>query len=728
MITLTAKNGYVFWSRILGCAVVLFPLSISKVDFRSLINSGLLVSANHSSPAYAAFEDLRENYDADLPVIPENGTKLAAGQPADMRIVQQSPRQKHLVLAGMVVRAPEQAMPVAEQKPVVIASGKAEPVRVAVAPVTDNRGELLPIPKRKEILAREAQQEDWSVPNVSEAAKELAERELAGMQASSAPQVEQRIIPTRAGTPIVVRGTPPASLEVARNEDTAVTPEEERFVANLTQLSPDPGQYRPLWLNGQIEMTGGLAFVGPETQVVVKRIYNGEVQEKGRIWLTEGRFEIHVKRPVGYLVAELSTRDGRVLGRGEMNLLHLTGVPANENKVYDIRLALRPTAEGAVFQTISGYSHDNQKLPVREARVEIQAYADAQKVNDEGMVSEPSLDRASSFVARAVAPKHWASLVVGQAGHPQDIRLFSNSLVEALVNLEMEGLVDRKEALLASIVWGQVKRDNKPVAGAQVEMAGNYKPIYFNDMYLPDRKLTRTGSNGLFAFLKVKSGVQALRVKSAGRMYPAQVFPTEDKHVSYLELDVRDKIVSQFRVFDILDLNKPVSARIKLVGTDNDLPLGKSQYVEYSTAANPFMIEADAGAEYEISRMTLTGAPHLVNVPLVRREWLYNLTNERGVYAIPGRGTIVGFIDDQDFEIELTGYGPHDPMQIVYIDADGKPLNSKTGVAGGGFVIFNAPPGLQTLYIHPTQSRETYAQVVVAEPQYVHVVAWSPSN
>ena len=98
---------------------------------------------------------------------------------------------------------------------------------------------------------------------------------------------------------------------------------------------------------------------------------------------------------------------------------------------------------------------------------------------------------------------------------------------------------------------------------------------------------------------------------------------------------------------------------------------------------------------------------------------------EQGIVNIPGRGMVAGFIDDQDFEIEMTGYAPGEKMQIVYFDEAGRATTARTGAAGGGFIIFNAPPGLQTVYIHPTQSRETVAQVVVAEPRYVHVLTWA---
>ena len=73
------KTNLVFWSRATAVAVVLFPLSIQHVDFRSTFNLGVSVSAHKSSPAYAAFEDLRENYTSDHPQIPEQGRLMAAG-------------------------------------------------------------------------------------------------------------------------------------------------------------------------------------------------------------------------------------------------------------------------------------------------------------------------------------------------------------------------------------------------------------------------------------------------------------------------------------------------------------------------------------------------------------------------------------------------------------------------------------------------------------------------
>jgi hypothetical protein len=230
----------------------------------------------------------------------------------------------------------------------------------------------------------------------------------------------------------------------------------------------------------------------------------------------------------------------------------------------------------------------------------------------------------------------------------------------------------------------------------------------------------------MFAFLGVRQGVQALRVIVKGKVFPAQIFPTEDRHVSYLDLELRDKVVSQFKVVDAFNLKEQLDARVRMVGTDEVLSFRGQSFVQYASSGIPLMAEAEVGPEFEISRISLSNRTQTVYVPMIRREWLNTIYKEMGIFSLPGRGIVVGFIDDQDFEAEMTGFSSRETPQIVYFDAQGKVVTSRTGVAGGGFIIFNAPPGLQTVYVHPAQSRAgTFSQVVVAEPEFVQVITHS---
>jgi hypothetical protein len=701
---------------------VLLPLSLQNKDFRATFGQGLSVAPNKSSPAYAAFEDLHQRFEKAPSKFPENLETLAAGTRYQPSPALAAISVRSLAMKGMVVRVASEETP----KPYYVA-GEIRKTSDGPPVLADARGEMLSLQTRKSAISQYIRQNaaEWTPPSAAARAQQLVEEELSLPPPVSMARRDMRSV---TGTPIVV-------AKADLRPDPVLPPQEEDVILpqpslpSMHTVSPVADAQRPLWLNGQLEMTGGLAFAGSDqTTLVVKRVVSGEVLEKGRIWINEGRFEIFVKSATGQLVAELVATNGQVLGRGAMNLVHIRDVPTNDNRIYDIRISLRPTSETASLRTVSGYSHGNQMIPVKEARVEIQNYTNPKKVNDDGFFAEPTLTHESSYVARASAPKHWSTVVVGQAQHPQDVRLFSNKLMEALIGLEYSHLTERKEAGFASVVWGQIRRAGKAAEGATVEMAGNYRPIYLNELYLPDPNLKATSSNGLFAFVNVRRGVQALRVLSNGRMYPAQVFPTEDKHVSYLDLELEDKVVSHFKVFDVLNMNETLDARIRLVGTDDVVSIRKQGLVEYSSGANPFMVESEAGPEYEISRVTLTGKPQTIHVPMVRKEWLTGLFNKNNVMALPGRGMIVGFIDDQDFEVEITGYGAKEQMQIVYFDSRGQQVNQKHGMAGGGFVIFNAPAGLQTLYVHPVSSKETYAQVVVAEPEYVHVMSWAAGN
>ena len=608
---------------------------------------------------------------------------LNEGRAIDRRALT-APARRHLALAGLTIHLPASEV----TKPAVMIA-TATPVELYHDPESTLGG----------------------------VAERLVKKELA-----SAARAVERVITSATGVGIVVRGDAPVATDAPA---LASAPVPAEFKPTLAAIDA-AGAARPVWIDGQIEMTGGLGWIGPETDLVVRRTVDGRTQEKGRIWVTEGKFEIHVSKATGYLVAELQTRDGRVLGRGEVNLVGVLGTaPTSGQRIGDLKIALRPTTEVASLRAVSGYSHGERKIALADAQVEIDSVAHAMSVDDEGFVGEPSIGAGSSYVARASAPKHWPSLIVAGADRPRDVHLLPNGMVKALVDLSLKKN-DRRDALNESIVWGQVTQGTEAVAGASVELTAGQTPIYFNDFYLPDQTLQRTGKNGLFAFVNVKSGVQAVRVRRGEVAYPAQIFASEAKHVSYVELSLRDKVVAEFNVSDVLGGNRLTPANLKLVGTDAALATKGRDVVELNTAGDAMMIEADAGPDFEVSRTTVGAEPREVQLPIVRREWLRGLYGARTIEPKLDRGAVVGFVDGQDFEVEMTGGLLKERLPIVYFDALGKPVAGPTGIAGGGFAILNAPTGVQTVQIHPTQARASFTQVVVAEPNLVHVMTWSP--
>lgn len=678
------KTTHARYALMAGAAIVFFPWSLTPVDFRAAFG-GARISAHHASPAFAALEDLNADFGRPVDLARATLPPLNEGRTVNPRDLA-PPTRRHLALAGLTIHLPAREV----IKP-----------EVMIARATPPPGELYHDPES----------------TLGGVAERLVKRELAAA-------AEARVIAGSLGTRIVVGGTHADQTKMTEPTPAATAPTE--FKPTLTSLATSPAAVRAVWIDGQIEMTGGLGWIGPETDLVVRRTVDGQTREKGRIWVTEGKFEIHVSQPTGSLVAELQTRDGRVLGRGEVNLVGASAaLPTAANRIGDLKIALRPTTEVASLRAISGYSHGNQTLALNDAHVEIDSVAQAMGVDDEGFVTEPTVGAGSSYVARATAPKHWPSLVVASADRPRDVRLLSNGMVKALLELSLKKR-DRRDAAEEGLIWGQVTKSSRPVADAHVEMTQGLEPIYFNDLYLPDRTLNATGSNGLFAFVNVKAGVQAVRVRHGESAYPAQIFATEVKHVSYLEMNLRDKVVADFTVSDVLGGNRVTPANLKLVGTDATMSTRGQDVVELNTAGDTTMVEADAGPDFEVSRATLSADPRRVDLPIVRREWLRGLYGARAIEPKLDRGAVVGFVDGQDFEVEMSGGLLKERLPIVYFDAVGKPVAGPTGIAGGGFAILNAPTGLQTVQIHPTQARASFTQVVVAEPNLVHVMTWSP--
>lgn len=732
------KKSLALWAHLCGSAVFLFPLTLQKLDFRSSVDGGLAIRVHKASPAYAALEDVREDYRS---IAEEWSTRpaatLAAGTKFDFK--PHPTQQRVIVLQGMTIKDESKLRP----QPFMVAGlshPRAESVvvnRVAEPRMTDNRGELLPLVERKRRLIEYHSPDDVGTVSARELAKDLVREEVQN-SIKNYYGSNAREIPTQSGQPIYVAATdrvqPPRKPSGAGTDlpiRMAQLKKEESPVENkpefglMSLVEPDPEGQRPVVLSGQIEMTGGLAFLGTDTSLSVKRIHQGQSYEAGHIWITEGRFEIRVKKAVGRLVAELSAR-GDVIGRGEVDLLTVHGFPVQGDRLEGLKIPIRPTSEGTSVQIISAYSHGGEKIPMTKARVEIDSYTSPTRVGREGMLADQSLAKDSSFIVKAESTGHYSSMAVATANSHKEIQMYPKTMVQALIDLALEGS-ERKQALRQPIVWGRVMIDGVPASNAQVELAGSSKPIYLNELYIPESGLKKTSGNGVFAFLQVAEGVQSIRVIYKGQVYPAQVFPTENEVVSYVELQLQEKVRAQFNIYDMLDPERKMAAHIRVVGVEHELPVNSGGYVEFPAAADPFVVEADAGEPYALTRVAVNGTPDKIDVPTVRTDWLQQLAHQKGLQLNPRLGTIVGFIEDQSFDVELSGYRPRERMDIVYFDLRGN-IVEVPPTSGGGFAIFNAPAGIQTLIVHPQYSKQVFSQVVVAEPAFVHITKYNFSR
>lgn len=714
--------------------IIFFPLSVHQLDYRSRFTEGLTIKMKRSSPAYAALEDASRSYSdrADVRIVQEVAT-LASGK---LRIHSHmaaglAAAPKLLALKTMVLRQSFQAR---------------APLQKDMDLRTETPGTgLLPLEERKRILAQYFRSQDWSAPSVREKAKELIQAEL---QSPSRADSEVRTVTiASSATPIIVakpgadfsgllKGVPHplnsrGNLAMASLPSPATPPvtTASAFRGGVTQVasadvsptltvsSLSPSRHNPHLIKGRLQIRDGLAFMGAETYFSLHRVSDGAVHEAGRVNITEASFEIYVHEPRGQLIAELRSRDGQTLGRGRLDL---DGDLTSD----DLKMELTPVATGAAVRVASAYSDGQHRIPVKNAIVAFDQNGMPQALNDEGLRQDPDRARSSTFVIRASADKHWPTLAMGTEGEIREVRLYPESMMRSLLDLTMkEG---RSAAEQAGVVWGRILKDGKPVRGVEVELAGSYMPVYFNQIYLPDNQLHATDDNGMFAFLLVRPGVQAVRIRYNGKMYPAQVFPTEERHLSYVEINLEDGAAGSVNVAlqDAFDPKQKMSAHVRFVGVDDEVGMSGSQKLHYPAGPDMMMLEADAGSEYELSRVQVLKSDSRVVVPLIKRSWLQSIADIKQFELIPHRGVVVGQVVDQPFQVEFTGYTAETP-QIAYFDSNGMLVAGNSGPAGGGFVLFNAPLGLQTLSIKPIASNQVYTQTFVAEPEFVHTLKYS---
>jgi len=709
------------WVRLIAAYIIIslvFPKSIAWVDFRA-VSAPLFISVIKNSPAYAALEDTRSlltQTDQDSNFIETyRESQLQSGQELSESMIKvieidlaPPPLEKWQPLNGLVItRVKTPANKFQELDPENVFT------KTPVAKLYGSGGRLLSVQQRKENLLKQYEQKGLAGPTVAQKAQILIEMEL-----KKTAKIREKIMIVKPTSPEL----PPASREKPAPPQ---EPPAENRTGFLEDNPEEPNRELSYTLFGNLQMTGGLAYTGDDEELVVFRVDQGQLLEQGQIFISEGRYKIYVEELKGYIVAELRDRSGDLIGYDELSLFEISGIPRNESRIEGMDLSLSPAANGLVTDVISAKSYDNVKIPVKKPRLFLDSLGREIVADSEGQFRDGGIINSSSYVLRAQSKNHWGSLAVGLSGYKSEVRLFPETLVTALLNITVGGL-DEEEMDQYGIVWGRVILNGEPVTGAEVELAGeqNIHPVYFNH-YIPDKKMTRTGKDGLFAFVKVIPGIQAVRVFYEGRYLPAEVIPAEARQVSYVSIPIVKMKTARVRVFDGLDTTINLPATLNVVGTEDyiEVEAVENQRVKIPGGKGMMLLEVDSGDPYFISRMTIDRSSQHINVPMVHKKWLENQALEKKINVVRNTGTVVGFIQGSDFEVFMDQQVKYSRNNIVYFDQEGTIIYGDKGVAGGGFVMFNAPAGYRSIAVLPDDGTKVFTQIVVTEPDVVSVLS-----
>ncbi len=586
--------------------------------------------------------------------------------------------------------------------------------------------------KQQQIIAQaqiksEVLDQDWSVPDWStEVEKKLVE---AGYMKPGSQIVEST--ETIKKPKVYVAGTdalgqtrdriPQGSTEVVRGQASG---SESR-----TDNSPANGFLGTTKnISGPIEITGGLAVTN-DHYIEVRRTNEGVAREIGRVDLQKGTYNIAVQEPSGSIEAKLVDRAGKILGEGSIRIARLD---TNRGDILGPKLKILP------HESVMGFASDFYKnktdnsAPPKTIATLLKG-VEEMNVTKDGRISMEKMAKGSSTVLRVAAPRYMQTASLVTSGEEFNAPMFPTSMIQALkeiVNSEkIVALTDTSiQEQLGTVVWGKVSQDTKAISGIKVHLEGNEEllPIYFNQFMLPDPKLAETTENGLYVFIDVSEGFQSLVAMRGESIFGYQNVVVEVGSVALADIENSIKIESvPMRIFDAFT-GTALAANVTLQSIEHEIEVTDGSSVLLLPQVNRVgLIRAVVhGNDYLPARFIYNDKDSFIHLPMVQWSWLTNIKTFLKINDTADTGIVVGFVPDENFEVYIAGYDKFETQNIVYFDMQGKILQNTTGIAGGGFILYNVPADTHELVVVGAKTQKIYSKVLPVDVNTLSVLSF----
>jgi uncharacterized GH25 family protein len=474
-------------------------------------------------------------------------------------------------------------------------------------------------------------------------------------------------------------------------------------------------------IRGPWEISGGLGMTN-DHHVDLLHSIEGSTHAKGEVSIKDGTYTINVDSLSGSLIATMYDKNGAVLGEGNLALQEEFAQSGKAPK-----LIIRPQGNSISGHVASPY--DSGKSGTTVAGVTSLVFAGDGRLDksNEETFEMAGVAKNSPTVGRFQAPNYMKSNTILIAGREFKALVFPEKMIKALKEIVSEQLSYDLNNPDLPVVWGQVLLDGKPISGAQVEMesAEDAKIVYFDVINLPDTKLKETSANGYFAIIGAHEGFRALIAKRGGEYYAHNVVALERGTVSSVQLESTLKTKNvPLRVFDAFS-GEPMAANVEMQSLESPLHIDARGW-------NSILLP-------EISRMSLmqvhpdeqTYLPaqyiyqddqDYIHIPLIPEDWLMQILQPKWNLIDAEKGTVVGFVKTENFEVYIAGDETFSPENITYFDAQGN--RTLEGVKGGGFIINNLEPDTHEIVVYGKESQKLASRLLPVDERSVSVVTY----
>jgi len=478
-------------------------------------------------------------------------------------------------------------------------------------------------------------------------------------------------------------------------------------------------------VSGQLKFKNGAAFIRGHDFIYISHGYGDIALSEGFWRENDASFEIPITRNKGEIWARVFNREGVLTAEGVIHLSSLDVDWGRPGKIQGVNIEVTPAKDHAEAIIVSA---ESRGLPIRpnlvQASAQILGYG--QMLRDKsGQLKVDELVRPSSFLLQASLDKFWPTLKIGFSGGKNVLNIFSDSLIETFLK-SIDALPGPSPKAEKPIAWGSITKDGKNLENAVVDLAftDDEEVVYFSGP-IPDRLRQMTDTNGQFAIINQREGLEILRVQQLGERILPTMIALQAGHVTDLSLNIGKERKIEFQVREIFT-QSPVPAQFNFLGEEDVEQTDEVGFasVRARTIEGLSLVEFDAGPQNYMVRVGIGQHTHYMEVPSLSIERLKSV----GVNSTGGN-LVAGRIAGEDFEVslEMLSGGVENP-KVFYMDSSGNVRNEKYGPADGYFILDGVPTGLQSVVMTSRKSGKASTQLVLSDDRAVHYFTTNLSN
>ncbi len=443
---------------------------------------------------------------------------------------------------------------------------------------------------------------------------------------------------------------------------------------------------------GHLEIQGGLAVLNT-SHIEVRRIQDGVEQDLGNVNIKDGTYSIELSDRQGLLVGKLVDHKGRTWGEGQVRLENVFWNGLKKHQGPTLKIGPTFASKGQLQTPYTMASNDKNKVPAAGVKVHFTNGAIERDIPADGQFTMDELRKYSSTLARFESANFMPTQQIYTVGMNDKSLIMPKNMMGSLKSIVSEQKQYNLYDPEAPVIWGQVVQDGQNASGIRVEMEMHpeFEVIYFNDYFLPDSQLTATGKNGLFAIINPPEGYQSLVAFQGEKIFSYQNTVVDRGVASYVELQNTIKTKNTaLKVFDAFS-GLGVTTKVSMQSMDEEFLVKEQTTIRTQEISRWGLLKSENGDGYVNAHYLYNDSDEFIHVPLFQQPWIENIMLRNRINQSSQKAIFIGLVSEDDYHVDLM-VEDQQSVQVVYFDAAGEVILSNKGKAGGGFIVFNAPP------------------------------------